>query len=308
MIRLKKEYISNLDNSIKEANENFNSKFQEIEKEISEAEKFFLGNEELKDVIDLGNKIVESDIDEYEHFLDETYGNANSHRLGFEIMWRSGNKRYIPGLTKKGGGFCGEWEINIDRSGKISYVDELEDPKTLSALIKKRDYVLGLEKEYENLIKKINDFLEKIPKGCFITKKKEETEECAKDNYNRDDYTIYLAPKKPNKVRFSNDWQTDELCRRYCDIEEIFKKFDVKSSSELISKLKNEELFREIVEFFLAEGNLELLFRQANLGINYKNYKENLLVESPRLENPIGERTYNNLQKYLKEIGKVVQE
>lgn len=59
------------------------------------------------------------------------------------------------------------------------------------------------------------------------------------------------------------------------------------------------KLFDEIVEYFMNQGNIECLFRNALLGNTYQKYCENCIDEI-KLNNPIDKETYDNLSKYFK--------
>ena len=66
-----------------------------------------------------------------------------------------------------------------------------------------------------------------------------------------DNYTLSLVPKKEfrKNLIFSPDWQTNEICKRYCDIEDILKKHKVKNSKDLNERLEKAEMFDYLMKF-----------------------------------------------------------
>lgn len=66
-----------------------------------------------------------------------------------------------------------------------------------------------------------------------------------------DNYTLALVPKKEfrKNLIFSPDWQTNEICKRYCDIEDILMKHKVKNSKDLNERLEKAEMFDYLMKF-----------------------------------------------------------
>ena len=64
-------------------------------------------------------------------------------------------------------------------------------------------------------------------------------------NNETDNFTKSLVP--PKRLRdnfiFSQDWQTNEVCKRYCNIEDILMEHEVKNSNDLNERLEKAELF-----------------------------------------------------------------
>ena len=60
-----------------------------------------------------------------------------------------------------------------------------------------------------------------------------------------DNFTKSLVPPKRlrNNLIFSHDWQTNEVCKRYCNIEDILMEHEVKNSNDLNERLEKAELF-----------------------------------------------------------------
>lgn len=57
--------------------------------------------------------------------------------------------------------------------------------------------------------------------------------------WNNNNGFISLAPKKEirDKIKFSDDWQTEFICRRYCEIEDVLMKYNVTSLEDLEKRL-----------------------------------------------------------------------
>ena len=59
------------------------------------------------------------------------------------------------------------------------------------------------------------------------------------NNLDKNGDFISLAPKKEirDKIKFSDDWQTEFICRRYCEIEDVLMKYNVTSLEDLEKRL-----------------------------------------------------------------------
>jgi len=79
------------------------------------------------------------------------------------------------------------------------------------------------------------------------------------DNKNRDDYTISLVPKKEYRkdVTFSKDWQTNEICERYCTIEDILQKYSVANPEDLNTRLDKADMFDYLMNFINNIDNVQ---------------------------------------------------
>ena len=66
-----------------------------------------------------------------------------------------------------------------------------------------------------------------------------------------DDYTISLVPKKELRQNFifSDDWQTNEICKRYCNIEDLLTKYSVSNKEDLNTRLDKADMFDYLMQF-----------------------------------------------------------
>jgi len=64
---------------------------------------------------------------------------------------------------------------------------------------------------------------------------------------------------------------------------------------------KDVALLKEISNYALRQGNVDILFSNAILGLDFQDYCKNCR-EHFGLVNPIEEKTYNNFKKYLKNL------
>ena len=65
-------------------------------------------------------------------------------------------------------------------------------------------------------------------------------------------YTLSIVPEKELRetIYFSTDWQTDFVCRRYCEIEDILKEYHVLNKEDLNRRLANSDKLGEAQEQF----------------------------------------------------------
>ena len=64
------------------------------------------------------------------------------------------------------------------------------------------------------------------------------------------DYNFSLVPKEPYRsdTVFSKDWQTDAICRRCGEIEDVLKKYYVRNREDLDRRLANSDKLGETLE------------------------------------------------------------
>lgn len=176
---------------------------------------------------------------------------------------------------------------NLDESYNIDlFLTENEETIVEVYNTEEQNYNTALE----NFILKLNDLIARkiltISKLCKrrIVKIKRETKSnktleeeytSTPKEFKREDYTICISPAKSirNKIRFSKDWQTDEICRRYCDIEDIFKSKGIKNLEDLKNRLDSYELFMYITSFIdnidkSDSGDYTISFRNESFWLN----------------------------------------
>ena len=161
------ERVNKVDRYINECNDLYNSKMNAMEEEIKKVEDWFKNRkDEIKAMVLLGKKIINATEKCNNFMVNKVRGTGSEHRLGFDINrdgYAEKEKEWeILGLTKKGGGFCGDWEIHISPNGKFTYTDRFKDVKTLDWQRYKTETVLELQKEFEDLKIKFYGFIDAL--------------------------------------------------------------------------------------------------------------------------------------------------
>lgn len=141
--------IDNINNYTKSVAEQLNTNTIKVNEEIHNLEEKISNlAPRIKEIIEAADTCIKSGNARLKSLVENNIGEGIAHKLGFEFCY--GVWSGVTRLAKRGGGFCGEWNMYINSSGAVEYTGRMTS-SNYEDLFYKKKRLLEIENEFESL-------------------------------------------------------------------------------------------------------------------------------------------------------------